>query len=195
MPSDDTGGFFPRTRWSIIIEARGDGTEAETALAELISMYWRPIYASFRDLTKSQQDAEDLTQSLILSLIERGDLKNLDPQKGRFRSFLRAAIKHFKANDYDYRSAQKRGGGIPPLSLDTQQGEDLLQREPCGSDDPTTAFDRRWIRSILDDCAEELRREWSSQGKADEYALLEDFLIPNARTIPYKKVAILASYL
>ena len=86
-------GFFPRTRWSIILEAKGEGEEAEGAFAELMKLYRKPIYASFYHHCKNEEDAKDLTQSFILGLLRRDDIKKIDPEKGRFRSFLRAAIK------------------------------------------------------------------------------------------------------
>lgn len=182
-------GFFPRTRWSIILEAKGEGEEAEGAFAELMKLYRKPIYASFYHHCKNEEDAKDLTQSFILGLLRRDDIKKIDPEKGRFRSFLRAAIKHFKANDYDFRTAASRWSGSPDLSLDAGLDESLLAAPSGDNEDPSLAFDRRWFRTILEDCAVELRQEWTAAGKAEEFELLEDFLIPQERNLPYKEVA------
>ena len=80
-------------------------------MGELSRTYWPPLYAYLRRNGHPPEQAEDLTQSFFARLIERNDLRSVDSAKGKFRSFVLAALKHFVANERDKERTQKRGGG------------------------------------------------------------------------------------
>src|ERR1043166_9773223 len=102
---------FPTTQWSIVLDAgRTDSPKAARALEKLARMYWYPLYVFLRKRGEIAQDAEDLTQSFFAHLFEHDALSHLDREKGKFRSFLLAALTNFLRNEQDKRSAQKRGG-------------------------------------------------------------------------------------
>lgn len=107
--------------------------EANQALAELCQIYWLPLYAYLRRKRIGRGDAEDLVQGFFALLLERHDLNSVTPQKGRFRSFLLASLKHFMANERERANTQKRGGGQTVLSLDFESAEKRLQFEPSKS--------------------------------------------------------------
>src|SRR5438105_9855730 len=103
---------FASTRWSLVAAAgQGPSPEAREALATLCQVYWYPLYAYARRRLLSAQDAQDVTQSFFAQLLEKDYLQMADPQRGRFRSFLLSAFKHFLAKERDRAVAQKRGGG------------------------------------------------------------------------------------
>src|SRR5205814_990544 len=135
---------FATTRWSVVLAAGGGGAhvpgapaasapEARDALALLCRTYWYPLYAYVRARGHGADEAQDLTQSFFARLLEKNTLRAADPERGRFRSFLLASLKHFLANEWDRQSAQKRGGGRPVASLDVpyDDAERRYAREPA----------------------------------------------------------------
>jgi RNA polymerase sigma-70 factor (ECF subfamily) len=59
--------------------------------------YWLPLYVYIRRRGYRAADAEDLTQGFFAQLIEKQSVQAADRRKGRFRSFLLTAFKHFLA--------------------------------------------------------------------------------------------------
>src|SRR6266511_4758040 len=113
--------LFASTRWTMVLEAGDSATasaHALSALSELCQIYWRPLYAFLRKQGYGSEDAQDLTQGFFAHLIESRAYARADREKGRFRSFLLGALKHFLAHARDYGRAQKRGGGFLPVQLD-----------------------------------------------------------------------------
>jgi DNA-directed RNA polymerase specialized sigma24 family protein len=91
---------FETTHWSLIMAAGGaDSAAARVAIARLCEKYWYPLYAYARRQGLDPDDARDLTQGFLTSLLERRDIENVRQERGRFRSFLLASLKHFIAND------------------------------------------------------------------------------------------------
>lgn len=90
------GQSFATTHWSDVLAAKqGGSSEAAAALEKLCRTYWYPLYAFLRREGRSPHDAQDLTQAFFAHLLQRDFLGNVGPQKGKFRSFLLAALKHF----------------------------------------------------------------------------------------------------
>ena len=114
---------FVTTRWSLILQARRHGdAPARAALEELCEAYWLPVYAFMRRQSKDVHEAQDLTQGFFASLLSHDALDEVHPARGRFRSFLLAAAKHFVCNDWDRNSAAMRGGRVVLQSLDYDLG-------------------------------------------------------------------------
>src|SRR5262245_46152997 len=108
-PSDASPGRFATTHWSMIVAARdGETAQAKAALAELCRAYWYPLYAYIRHQGHPADRAEDLTQEFFARLLEKDALASVGQEKGRFRSFLLAACRHFLANQHDHDHARKR---------------------------------------------------------------------------------------
>src|SRR4051812_11609638 len=94
--------YFATTRWTLVLTAaRRDAPQAGAALEELCQTYWYPLYAYVRRHGRTREDAEDLTQSFFMRLLEKNYLDGLQSDKGKFRAFLLAALKHFLANEWD----------------------------------------------------------------------------------------------
>lgn len=115
---------FPTTHWSRIVAAGARATpEDREALNELCRAYWYPLYAFIRRKGYDADTAQDLTQSYFIRLLERGILGAADPQRGRFRAFLRTDCGYFLAGERDRQNAQKRGGDRSFLSIDAVDAE------------------------------------------------------------------------
>src|SRR5215469_12820841 len=103
---------FATTHWSVVLSAgRRNSSEARRSLAALCDSYWYPLYCYVRRQGYAAHDAQDLTQEFFLRVLAKNPFSALSPQRGRFRAFLLAAVKHFLSNERDRARAKKRGGG------------------------------------------------------------------------------------
>jgi len=169
---------FETTQWSLVVAAGGDDSSAaRAALATLCETYWYPLYAYVRRRGANADDARDLTQGFLTSLLERRDFEHLDQARGRFRAFLLASLQHFIANDAARRRTQKRGGGVTllPLVFDTAEGR--YQIEPQDSATPETLYERRWALTVIERVLAQLRREWEAAGRETEFDELKACLL------------------
>jgi RNA polymerase sigma factor (sigma-70 family) len=183
-------GRFQTTRWSVVLGARGPGTpEAREALTELYRTYWYPLYAHARRGGVDTENARDLTQEFFVRLLEKGDLATADPTRGRFRSFLLTAFRHFLCNRRDRERAARRGGGRLVLSLDFAAGESRYGLEPSHESTPERIFDRQWALTLLARSLGRLRDEYRRAGKGELFDHLRPALAGD-RATPYAELAI-----
>lgn len=176
-----SAGAFATTRWSIVLSAGRDGTPAaRRALAQLCETYWPPLYAYLRRMDCSPQDAEDTVQGFFARLLETGDLADVDPVRGRFRSFLLVSLKHFLSNERDRARTVKRGGRRVIESLDVQTAESRFAREPAQNRTPESLFEREWALTLLDRVQHRLAAEQVARGKSERFAVLSPHLTGDA---------------
>jgi RNA polymerase sigma-70 factor (ECF subfamily) len=117
-------------------------------------------YAYVRRRGASADDARDLTQGFLASLLERRDFKNLRQDRGRFRAFLLASLQHFLANDAARGRTQKRGGAVTFLPLAFDEAEGRYRFEPIEPATPETLYERRWALMVIERVLAHLRQEW-----------------------------------
>ena len=178
------------TRWSIVVAAGGDDSAAaRAALSALCDAYWYPLYAYVRQRGVPAEDARDLTQAFLTSLIEREDLKHVSQERGRFRSFLLASLQHFLANDAARQRTAKRGGGVRVLSLDSDEAEGRYRLEPAGAATPETLYERRWALMIIERVLERLRDAWRAEDRGREFEALKACLLGEGPDGGYAAVA------
>lgn len=180
---------FPTTRWTLVIAA-GDRErkEARSALVSLCENYWYPLYAYLRRRGYPADQAQDLTQDFFIRMLEGRYLDRVDPEKGRFRSFLLTSLKFFVADEQDRQRAHKRGGGAV-VSLEFPSGEERYQREPAHGETPERIFERRWALAVLDRVVERLRAEFVQHGRPEHFDRLKIFLLGRAEA-PYATLAL-----
>ncbi|MGA9450093.1 MAG: RNA polymerase sigma factor [Verrucomicrobiia bacterium] len=170
------GDIFATTHWTVVLAAgRRSTPQSNGALEELCRTYWFPLYAYVRRRGHTKEDAEDLTQAFFARFLAKNYLEGLSAERGRFRAFLLAALKHFLANEWDRSQRLKRGGGETPLSLDWQTADTKFQvavNEPS----PDKAFDREWALVLLAKVIERLQKECESDAKATLFEQLKIFL-------------------
>src|SRR5262245_43436806 len=112
------------TRWSVVLRAgAGDDAESRAALATLCETYWPAVFAFVRRRGHDPDAARDLTQGFFTAILERGGIAEARRERGRFRSFLLGSVKNFLADEHDYKTAQKRGGGVASISIDAKTWE------------------------------------------------------------------------
>jgi DNA-directed RNA polymerase specialized sigma24 family protein len=165
---------FPSTRWSRVIVAADLATpDARSALAELCTAYWYPIYAFIRRKGNDAEKSLDLTQSYFARLLEKGVLAAADRRKGRFRSFLRADCEHFLVDLYRRDKALERGGGVALISIDARNAEGRYRFEPADAMTPDRLFDRVWAVTLLDRVLDLLAIEYAESGRGDLFIHLK----------------------
>ena len=185
-----TGRRFDTTHWSVITLA-GDARSPQSAAAleKLCRTYWPPLYAFIRRQGHTEEDAQDLTQEFFARLLERNEFESVDPRKGKFRTFLLAALTHFLSNQRDRDRAAKRGGGQKIISLDEIKSEQLRHLEPASDLSPDKLFDARWAMTVLEQALTELRCELSANGKSAHFDELKGFLTADPGNRDYSVAA------
>src|SRR5687768_11269610 len=190
---------FATTRWSMVLAAggcAGGGTapaapQAREALAWLCRTYWYPLYAFVRTRGHPPEESQDLTQGFFARLLEKNVLQAADPDRGRFRSFLLASLKHFLANEWDRARAAKRGGGEPAVSIeiDVEDAERRFEREPADVVTPERVFERNWALTLLDTVLADLQAQYQRDGKGDLFERLKGYLSGGAEGTSYADTA------
>ena len=186
-------GCFVTTRWTLVLSAgRKSSPESDRALAELCQSYWYPLYAYVRRRGMTREDAEDRVQAFFEQLLQRNYLDGVTAERGKFRAFLLASLKHFLANERDKARRQKRGGGVPNLSLDWKGAEDRYHLDPPDPADgasPDRAFDREWALTLLDRVVGLLREDCSRKGQGKLFEQARGYLMVGEPAIPYAEAA------
>jgi RNA polymerase sigma factor (sigma-70 family) len=182
---------FVTTRWSVVLAAgRSDTTRSRDALARLCQTYWYPLYAYARRRGYSAHDAQDLTQEFFARLLEKQSLAAADPERGRFRSFILAAMNNFLAQEWEKARAKKRGGGVELISLDLAQAEQRYDLEPATSETPDKDFDKKWALALLESVMVQLECEYVRESKAELFTALKQTLTGSRESQPYAELAV-----
>src|SRR5262245_20617004 len=127
---------FRTTHWSVVLEAGGGSEAAHSALEKLCRSYWYPLYGFVRRRGHDEHQAQDLTQEFFARLLASDSLQSVSPEKGRFRTFLLAALKNFLASERRDATRQKRGGGKEFISYDEFSTEENHHVEPASRLEP-----------------------------------------------------------
>jgi len=181
---------FVTTQWTRVLEARGDSPDAQAALSDLCAAYYAPVFAFIRRDAPDEDAARDLTQEFFARLLARQGIATVDPQRGRFRSFLLGAVKHFLADMRDHAQRLKRGAGQPLESIepgtDTSPG---LQLPDLNAPSPDHEFDHKWALTLLDRALALLAQEHEAAGKADHFEALKPWLSGDSENISQAEAA------
>ena len=181
--------IFPHTRWSLVLAAtQKEAPESEAALESFCSAYWYPLYAYVRCRGQSPHDAQDLTQEFFCRLLEKRWLDSADRKKGKLRTFLIVALKHFMHNEWRRASAQRRGGGRSQVPFDTELAESRYAVDPHSLAADET-FDQQWALTLLDLTVKRLRAEFTEADKPGEFDVLKNCLMAARGAIDYAAVA------
>ena len=189
---NDRSDHFATTRWSIVLAAGGRALAnpgAEAALSELCIAYWIPLYAFARRRGLAESNAADATQAFFVCLLEKDYLKDADPERGRFRSFLLTAFKRFLSRERDFSNALKRGGGVVIHSLNASDAESKCGLEPSVNETAEAVFERRWALTLLDRVLQLLEGEYQSKGRSDFFAACRGALIGTDSAEQYSEIA------
>jgi RNA polymerase sigma-70 factor (ECF subfamily) len=172
-----TSTFAP-TRWTLVLRARGESPEARAALSDLCGSYYQPV---FRFLCREGRDdtaARELAQEFFARVLSGGGFQDAASERGRFRSYLLGALKHFLADQRKHDRRLKRGGGQPDESLDAADtdGEPSQVADPAAAV-PGAFFDEEWALAVMDRALSALELEFRAAGKLEQFQQLKPWLM------------------
>ena len=185
-------GVFPATRHSVIERIRDVNPDARRdAFGDLIAGYWKPLYKHLRLTWHLEADeASDLTQAFFADAFQKAWLERYEPDKARFRTFVRVCADRFVLNVRQSAARQKRGGGATLVPLDFDGAERELAALPASPiPEPDALFHQEFVRALFDRTVQELRAECEANGKTVQFTLFERYDLAPADGVSYAQLA------
>lgn len=182
---------FHDTRWTLVSRSRGSDTQASAALSELCEAYYAPVVAFLRRDGREEDMARDLAHDFFAKLLVGGAIDGADPLRGRFRSYLLAALKRFAADQRDRDHAAKRGGGQIHAVIDNEPektGAGLQIADP-NAELPDIEFDRQWALTVLARGLARLEAEMRDDGESGHFDVLKPWLTADGDLTPQSDAA------
>jgi hypothetical protein len=172
---------FPTTRWSVVARAGDvdDGVKRR-ALVDLLQAY-QPALRSYLLFNRRLEPdaADDLLQGFLADKVLEQDLMpKARREKGKFRTFLLAALGNYLSNKLAEERRQKRR---PDRLLHLGSGRDNDEgaaagisdlRDPSATD-PAGAFEVAWARRVLEQAVDGMRQECASSGREVLWTVFE----------------------
>jgi len=182
---------FMETHWSVVHTAcQGAGPDADSALEQLCRTYWWPLYACVRRRGYQANDAQDLTQEFFARLLATDSLRAVDRSKGKFRSFLLAALEHFLAKEWRRAHTLKRGGQVSFVSIDAESAEQPYLQLAASDLSPVQLFEQQWAMTLLAETIARLHGEFKAAGKEALFESCKVFLTGERQGPSYAALAL-----
>ena len=195
MASGDTSretpssGAFPATRWSLLLDGASQPKKRRELWESLATTYWKPVYGYVRARwAKTQDDALDLTQEFFLWMLESGLVHRADPERGRFRAFVKTSLANFLTDLERKRGAQKRGGDRAALSLHGDDAEPVPELPDTTGRTPDEVLDELWRTELLERAVAALREELEQSGKRTYFDVFRLYFLDDEK-LDYAAVA------
>lgn len=176
MAKPQPRGHFPTTRWSMVLSATREGDVPRRALNELCGDYWLPLFAYLRRTGMPIADAEDTVQGFVSTLLAGPAIAGVDPERGRFRSYLLGALRNYLSRMGARERAAKRGGGTAPIPLSTTSD---VERDIEIPDDrtPEGAYAYAWAMALLRRTEDRVAADYDDRGKQALFEALRPTLL------------------
>jgi len=182
--------MFKTTQWSLVIAAgEAQSPETQKALEALIERYWEPVYIFIRKRGSGIEDAQDLTQSFFAHILQNRFFKNVNCERGKFRSYLLTSLSNYLSAERKKGQTIKRGGDKLHLSLDYELAENHFHHELTDQQTPEKAYERSWALSLLKQVVDKLKSEYAAKGKTEIFAYLHDYIIEGDQSVTYAQAA------
>ncbi|MBE2286144.1 MAG: sigma-70 family RNA polymerase sigma factor [Prosthecobacter sp.] len=175
---------FHDTRWTLVSRSRGSDTQAAAALNELCEAYYAPVVAFLRRSGREDDAARELAHDFFAKLLAGGAMDGARPERGKFRSYLLGALKHFAADQRDKKRAEKRGGGVEHAEIDAEH-----EMADLAAESPDWAFDRQWALTVLARSLSRLEAEMTAEGKDAHFEALKPWLTTDSDSTPQATAA------
>jgi RNA polymerase sigma-70 factor (ECF subfamily) len=121
------------TQWSLVFQAhRGTPEQVAAAQVKLIDRYAGAVHRYLLAALRDQEAAEELAQEFALRFL-RGDFHRADPACGRFRDFVKQALRNLMTDYHRWRSRTRPVGNELP--------------EPTAPSAEDADFDRQFLAS------------------------------------------------
>jgi RNA polymerase sigma factor (sigma-70 family) len=180
---------FATTHWSVVLAAgSAQSPSSASALEQLCRVYWYPLYAFIRRKGHTPHDAQDLTQAFFARLLEKNYVVQADRERGRFRTYLLAALTHFLSDEWNKAQRLKRGGGREIISFDAGSAEDRYRLEPIDQLDASKLYERRWVTTLFENVLARLEEEFRESGKKELFNMLKSSLLAEPNESSYAEI-------
>lgn len=173
---------FHDTRWTLVSRSRGSDTQAAAALSELCEAYYAPVVTFLRRQGREEDAARELAHDFFAKLLAGGAIEGARPERGRFRSYLLGALKHFAADQRDKTLTSKRGGGLEHAEMDDEMPDVTMEM-------PDAEFDRQWALTLLARSLSRLESQMTAEGKTAHFEALKPWLSAEADSTPQASAA------
>ena len=180
LPKASSPADFRTTRWTQVSRAKAESPEGRRALTELCDAYYEPVVAFLRCEMRDTEAARDLAHDFFASVLEGGAIARADQDRGRFRSYLLGAVKHFFSHHREASRRLKRGGGVENTSLNDTGAGEARSLADVSVLSPDAAFDRQWALTVLARALEALRLECVAGGRAEFFEGVKPWLTGEA---------------
>lgn len=182
---------FTTTRWSIVIDASDVKSPKNlNALETLCETYWYPLYFYVRRLGVNADDAKDLIQGFFETFFEKNYLQSVERDKGRFRAFLKTAVKRYVINEWRRGKAQKRGGSSIHVPLDFEVADNLFSHSNSHEQTAESTFDREWAISTINTVFSKLETSYNMRGQKDLFQFLKSTLPGQDQMLSYQEAGV-----
>jgi RNA polymerase sigma-70 factor (ECF subfamily) len=179
-PQEAPGGDFRTTRWTQVSRAKADSSEGRRALAELCNAYYEPVAAFLRLELRDADAARELTHDFFANMLAGGAIARAEQERGRFRSYLLGAVKHFLSHHREAARRLKRGRGVKNISLNETEAGEARAVPDASVLSPDAAFDRQWALTVVARALEALRCECVAEERADFFEQVKPWLTGDA---------------
>jgi len=179
-PTEAPGADFRTTRWTQVSRAKADSPEGRRALADLCNAYYEPVAAFLRCELRDADAARELAHDFFASMLAGGAIARAERERGRFRSYLLGAVKHFLAHRREAARRLKRGGGAEDISLNQTDADEARAVADASVLSPDAAFDRQWALTVVARALESLRAECAAGGRLDFFEQVKPWLTGDA---------------
>ena len=170
---------FHTTRWTRVGLAKTASEDGQRALADLCDAYYEPVVAFLRHELRDADAAREMSHAFFAEMLAGGTIAGVERERGRFRTYLLGAVKHFLFNHREAARRLKRGGGLANVSLD-EDASAVREIPDERQSSPDAAFDREWALTTLARAMETLKQECVQEGREEFFQRVKPWLTGDA---------------
>jgi RNA polymerase sigma-70 factor (ECF subfamily) len=138
------------------------------------------VAAFLRCELRDADAARELAHDFFANMLAGGAIARAERERGRFRSYLLGAVKHFLSHRREAARRLKRGGGAEDISLNQTDAGEARALADAGVLSPDAAFDRQWALTVVARALESLRAECAAGGRLDFFEQVKPWLTGDA---------------
>jgi RNA polymerase sigma factor (sigma-70 family) len=157
MDDDDLHISRIATAWSMVRDAHGDHTAVQSAQQRLLSRYGEAVRRYALSALRNEDAADEVFQEFALKFV-RGDFGKADPERGRFRAFVKTVVYRLIV-DYQRRAKKLGREG----AMHSNIAEPAADADDAKDDD--ALFNTSWRDELLARCWKKLAEDEAESGK------------------------------